>query len=226
LRFSDRFRVGVGSGSLNADGVQNDIETDIFATYEIPDTLNITATYLNSDAAIVLYSPYLIDLTIDDNRLFASLYKIQGKYTHKQQWQLSGSFQYISVSDANEGNDFMFRAGKYFEDDMIAGYEYYYSNFKFVDDFSPFYYSPEGFESHSLWADFIIEKNKTADVSIGGLIGYVPENDFLRLEGHLNAYYQFSNNFQIQGNLSAGSTSRENSSYRYFSGGLSAYWSF
>jgi hypothetical protein len=175
---------------------------------------------------LVLYSPYLIDLTIDDNRLFASLYKIQGKYTHKKEWQLSGSFQYISVSDANEGNDFMLRAGKYFENDMIAGYEYYYSNFKFVEDFSPFYYSPEGFESHSLWADFIIEKNKTADISIGGLIGYVPENDFLRLQGHLNAYYKFSNNFQIQGNLSAGSTSRENSSYRYFSGSLSAYWSF
>ncbi len=226
LKFSDRFRIGVGSGSLNDDGVQRDIETDVFATYEIPDTLNITATYLNSDAAIVLYSPYLIDLTIDDNRLFASLYKIQGKYTHKKQWQLSGSFQYVTVSDNNEGNDLMLRAGKYFENDMIAGYEYFYSNFKFVDNAAPFYYSPEGFESHSLWADFIIEKNKTADISIGGLIGYVPENDFLRLEGHLNAFYQFSNNFQIQGSLSTGSTSRENSSYRYFSGGLSAYWSF
>jgi predicted Zn-dependent protease len=199
LRFSDRFNIGVGSGVLNADGIQSDVETDVFATYQIPDTLNITATYLNSDAAIVLYSPYLIDLTIDDNRLFASLYKIQGKYTHKKQWQLSGSFQYVSVSDNNEGNDFMFRAGKYFENDMIAGYEYFYSNFKFVDDFSPFYYSPEGFESHSLWADFIIEKNKTADISIGGLIGYVPENDFCVLKVTLTHIINSRTIFRFRG---------------------------
>lgn len=228
LNFGKNFRVGVGSGTLNSDGQVLGIETDIYAIYEIPDTLRITGTYLNSDGALVLYSPYLIDLRVNNNkdRIFASMFKLDGNYTHKKTWVFSGYFQYVRVADDNEGNDIMLRAGKYFEKDLIAGYEYFYSNYKYVDDAAPFYYSPGDFNSHSIFADFIIEKNKNADIRLGGKIGYVPESDFILLEGHVKGSYRLANNFSIAGELSLGSTSRENSSYRYFSGGLSAYWSF
>ncbi|MBU1096976.1 MAG: tetratricopeptide repeat protein [Bacteroidetes bacterium] len=226
LIFSNQFRMGFSSGSLNSDVVHKDFESEIFASYEIKDTLNITASYMNSDAAIILYSPYLIDYNMNSQRIFASIYKLAAKYYHKKTWVLSGSFQYVTVSDNNAGNDIILRAGKFFEKDLTAGYEYYYANYKYVEDNSPLYYSPEAFESHSVWADFIIEKNKKADISLGGKLGYIPTSDLMQIEGHINGFYKFSNNLQLQGTVSIGSTSRESSSYRYFSAGLAAYWGF
>lgn len=228
IKFSKDLRLSIGSGQLNSNGEIIGIETEISADYEIPDTLKVNATYLNSDAAVVLYSPYLINLEVNSNqdRLFATMFRLSGEYTLRKTWYFNSSFQYITVADNNEGNDFKLRVGKYFEKDLIAGYEYLYSNYKYVGDNAPFYYSPEDFNSHSLWADFIIEKNKNADIKLGGKIGYVPNSDFVQLEGHIDAFYKFAPNFQIQGSLGYGSTTRENSSYRYVSGGLSAYWSF
>ncbi|MFC2083936.1 tetratricopeptide repeat protein [Bacteroidota bacterium] len=225
LRFSERLNIGIGAGTLNSDAENLGVETEVFATYKHNDIFEITGTYLNSDGALVLYSPYLIDLKIKDERIFASLFKLQGKYHQPEKWQITGYFQYITASDNNEGNDLQLRAGKYFEQNLIAGYEYFYSNYKYVDTAAPFYYSPGGFESHSLWADFIVEKSEEADIMLGGKLGYVPASDFILLEGHVNGYYKFSDNFQVSGTISLGSTSRDNASYRYFSGGLSAFLS-
>ncbi|MBN1300764.1 MAG: tetratricopeptide repeat protein [Melioribacteraceae bacterium] len=234
LRFSDRFRGSIGAGVLNAEAVQQDIETELTLNYDIPDTLTISAIYLNTDASIVLYSPYLSDLTVNGRRMFASQYKVEGKYIHDNEWVFAGLLQYITVNDKelrgstidNAGNDFMLRVGKYFDKELSGGYEYYFSNYKFNELASPFYYSPREFESHSIWADFIIDKKEKVNISIGGKLGYVPSSSFVIIEAKFDAFYQFYNNFQLRGTVSLGSTSREDSSYRYFSGGLSAYWTF
>jgi hypothetical protein len=102
------------------------------------------------------------------------------------------------------------------------GYEYLYSNYK---QKSVFYYSPRNFESHSLWLENDLDKQDKLKVSIGGKIGLIPQSSLISLEGHISALYKLFNGLSISGRISVGSASRDNSSYRYFSGSLSAYWS-
>lgn len=227
-------RIGVGAGVLNAEATQQDIEKEVSINFEPQDSLRITATYTNSDASILLYSPYLSDLTSNGKRILSSIYRLEGKYIHQNNWMFSGQMQYIVIDDRNlrsldmdnEGNDLRFRIGKIFAGDVTAGYEYYFSNFKFSEQASPFYYAPNEFESHSVWADFGIANSKNTIVSVGGKLGYVPGSEFILLEGRTDIYYRLFTNFEMRANLSLGSTSRQDASYRYFSGGFTAYWTF
>ncbi len=217
IRLSKNLTFGYGSGSSNSQGLFVRDEQDAYARYEKKDTLSVNLFYQNSDASLILYSPYLLDI-----RYYAQLYKLEGYYIHRDGLKFSGRFQYISVEDNNEGNDFMIRIGKYFYRNMAVGYEYAYTNYKFK---SSYYYSPKNYESHSLWIDQYLEKSESLQVLIGGKIGQVPKNSFLTLEGHLELFYNVSKKFSVTGKMSFGSTSRDESSYRYFSGQLSAYWS-
>ncbi len=135
--------------------------------------------------------------------------------------KFSGTYQYISVNDANEGSDFNLRIGKYFYRDLAFGYEYNYANYRYK---ASYYYSPTNFESHSIWIDNELENKNELRVTIGGKLGFIARNKFLLMEGHLDFYYQPLRNLLISGRLGAGSTTRDDSSYRYFSGQLSAYW--
>jgi len=126
--------------------------------------------------------------------------------------KISGYFQYISADDGNEGNDFLLRLGKYFEKTLIVGYEYQYVNYKFK---SQFYYSPRNFESHSIWLDQILEKHEYLKVTLGGKIGYIPQSSLMALEAHIEVFDQVLKNISVSGKLSVGSTSRDQSSYRY-----------
>lgn len=225
FKFSDLFSAAVGSGPINMQGFPRGNETEVYAKYEKKDRFSFVGSYLRSEGALILYSPYLIDLTINSKRLFASQLKFQGDYFINKEYKLSGYFQYINATDGNEGNDFMFRIGKYFDVDLIAGYEYYFANYKYSGANSPYYYSPANFESHSVWADYILEKTNYSDISIGGKLGYIPLSQQTTLEGHIKVYYKYSESFQLTGELSYGNTYRINSSYRYFGGSISAYWS-
>ena len=216
LRLSNNLNLGFGSGTTNSQGVFVRDEQDAFAVFEKKDTMRVSLVYQNSDASLILYSPYLLDI-----RYYARLYKFDGYYIHRDGLKLSGYFQYISVDDANEGNDFMLRIGRYFYKTLAFGYEYAYSNYKFK---SSYYYSPRNFESHSIWLDQDLDKKEELRVSVGGKLGYIPRNNFLALEGHIDLFYKVSKSFSVTGKVSVGSTSRDDSSYRYFSGQLSAYW--
>jgi hypothetical protein len=46
----------------------------------------------------------------------------------------------------------------------------------------------------------------------------------MALEAHVEVFDQVIKNISVSGKLSVGSTSRDQSSYRYFSGQLTAYW--
>jgi len=190
--------------------------------YDKNDDFWLLGSYYNSDATHILYSPYLIDF-----KMRASLTKFSGYYMHPiSNFLVRGYFQYVKVSDGNEGNDFLFRVGKYFNPDLSAGYEFWYSNFKYVGADSPLYYSPENFNSHSLWFDYDLEKDAVAKLIIGGKVGYVPKDDFVSMEGHIDIFYRFTPQLSLNGNLSAGNTSREASDYSYFSASLAVYWGF
>lgn len=207
----------IGLGSSNSDGLFSRDEKDVFVRYEKVDTISVSLNYQNSDASMILYSPYLLDV-----RYYAQFYKVEGYYQHKDGLRFSGYFNYISVDDGNEGNDFAIRLGRYFAKDMRMGYEYAYDNYKFK---SPYYYSPRNFESHSFWLDEELEKKDRLRLTIGGKLGIIPRNTLIALEGHVDLSYKPTKSLSITGKISIGSTSRDDQSYRYFSGQLTVYWS-
>lgn len=216
VKFSDHFNMGIGIGKSSGDGLFTRDEQDAFFKFERRDTASVTLQYQNSDASLILYSPYLISI-----RQMARLYKIQGYYRHRGGMKIEGSFQYIASDDGNEGNNFYLRLGRYFYKDLAVGYEYAYDNFKWK---SPYYYSPRNFESHSIWIDNELDKKDDLRVTIGGKVGIIPQGSLIVLEGHFDGEYKPIHNLLIAARVGIGSTSRDNSSYRYFSGQLSAYW--
>ena len=222
FRFSTELTAGFGYGSLTSEGQTREPETEIYLRYDKTDDFWLLGSYYNTDGTHILYSPYLIDY-----KLRASLIKFAGLYVHpSSHFLIRGYYQYVKVSDGNEGNDILVKLGKYFNDDLSAGYEYWYSNFKYVGADSPLYYSPESFNSHSMWFDYDLEKDVVAKLIIGGKIGYVPRDDFVSVEGHVELFYRFTPQLSINGNLSLGNNSREGSDYSFFSGGVSLYWGF
>lgn len=216
FRFIDNVTIGASFGQVNVDGFETRDESEAFINFEKKDTVALNFQYINTDAALILYSPYLID-----NRLFTTYYRISGYLNHKTGFHFSGYFSYLTVTDGNEGNDLQLRIGRRFLPEVIAGYEYFYSNYKYDVDL---YYSPNNFESHSLFIDSWLEKKKNLEVKLGGKIGFVPSNDFLLLAGYLNVTYKVSERLNFEGRLNLGSTSRDNASYKYIQGQLSAYW--
>ncbi|MCX7798533.1 MAG: tetratricopeptide repeat protein [Melioribacter sp.] len=216
FKLSNYLNAGVGFGTTNAKEFRARNEKDAFIRLEKKDTLSLAFIYQNSDAALILYSPYLIDL-----RYYSSIYRIEGYFKHSNGLILNGSFQYITVSDANEGNDLMLRIGKFLYKDLSFGYEYYYTNYKLKKSY---YYSPQNFESHCLWIDHYLQDKEDIEIKLGGKIGIIPRNKFLALEAHVEFYYKLFKNFLANGKIGMGSTSRDESSYRYFSSQLSIYW--
>lgn len=216
LRFGEHFSAGAGLGVVNAPNEKQIEDIDAFVRYDVKDHFFISANYQNTDAILILFSPYLID-----ERQFARLYKIGGEYWHKSGVLFQSYFQYITVDDEDEGNDFFMRIGKRWFDYLLGGYEYYYSNWKFD---SPYYYSPNNFESHSIWAEAELEENELLTVKLKGKLGFVPHNDFLILGGSIEASYKIFSRVTLSANIGAGSTSRDDNSYRSVSGGISAYW--
>lgn len=216
LRFIENTVIGASFGQVNVAGLETSEEKEAFVTYEKRDTVQVNFQYLNTDAAMVLYSPYLID-----NRIYTTYYRLGGYFNHRNGFHFSGYFSYLSNSDSNEGNDFQIRIGRKFLPDVIAGYEYFYSNYKFD---APLYYSPNNFESHALFLDSFLEDQEDLQVKLGGRLGFVPSSDFLLLSGYLNTRWRISETFNLEGRLTVGSTSRDNASYKYVSGQISAYW--
>ncbi len=216
LRLSRIINIGLGIGKSNSITMLNRDEQDAFFKIEKRDTFAVTLQYQNSDAALILYSPYLLSI-----RNMARLYKIEGYYRNTFGLKIAGMFQYLGVDDSNEGNNFYFRIGRYFYKDLVIGYEYAYDNFKWK---SPYYYSPRNFESHSIWLDNEIDRKDNLRITLSGKLGIIPQSSLIILAGYFEGEYTPYKNLLITGRIGIGSTSRDNSSYRYFSGQLSAYW--
>jgi hypothetical protein len=155
------------------------------------------------------------------------LLKFRVKYRHSTEFLVSSFFDYINISDGNAGNNFQLRLGYQFQENFSSGYEYFYQNFRYKSEYiGGIYYSPQSYDSHSIWGDFYLENKEFREVIIGGKIGYAPQSDQLVLEGHLNAKYKVLKNINIEGELSLGQSSQFYSTYRYFSFSLAANWNF
>lgn len=215
LTLSDEIKLGVGLGRASTPAFGVD-DVDAFLSAEKKNSYKVTLSYQNTDAVLILYSPYLID-----QRLYSQIIKLEWGYTAPSQIEFTGYYNYLTVDDGNAGNDLQLRLGRRFYDYLIAGYEYMYSNYKLK---SANYYSPTNFESHSLYLKIDLEDTKEWKVGTGGKVGYIPYGSLISLMGYVNAKYIPTEKLSFQGSLTLASTSRDRSSYKYISVELSAFW--
>jgi Flp pilus assembly protein TadD len=208
-----------GMGSFGQTYFLNDLQEniiDLSLTAQKKNIFNVTAFLNYSDATFILYSPFLVN-----TRLNAYYFGLNGEYKFKNNLVVSGKYSYIDVSDDNSGNQFVARLGKVFESDLTAGYEYYFYSFKTE---TQLYWSPKNFESHSLWADWILYKDDTFDFTIGGKIGLIPQNDFILSEFYASINYEIVKNLLFQTRFTTGSSFRSNTGYRSNSIQASLIW--
>lgn len=204
-------------GTMNTIGEHKKNIGDITFRIEEPEYYYITAYYENSDARLLLYSPTLIN-----TRYKAELYRIAGSYTYRDAFRVSAQYGYYSLSDANYGNDFQFRLARKFFTDTYLGYEYYFSDFAFV---SPLYYSPQDFDSHSLWGEYLLQPEKNLKIKMGGKIGYVTAADFILSEIYAEANYKLLEVLMLNGRIGLSNSFRYDTSYKSLSAYISAYLS-
>jgi len=172
--------------------------------------------FQSMDAAQLLYSPFLVD-----KRLNANMLLLQGDYLTKNDWKFSGVYAFTNVSDENNSNRLQLRLGKVFRKTFTFGYEYYYYIFK---DQSPLYWSPQNYDSHSLWADWILADDEEAYTIIGGRVGYIPSEEFIIREFYGLLRYRVTETFLLQGRLTFSTTIQSEKGYSSTSFGLAAFW--
>ncbi len=222
------FSIGGSIGRLNIEGEDykniGTIEVRWFS-----DNLLLRAGYRDTDARLALFSPNLLY-----KRLDAYVYHFSGNYRFKDKYKFLLFYQYFNITDGNIGNDFRFRIGKAFIENLFVGYEYLFTDYgfsadtkdeqgRFVNEYV--YYSPQDFSTHSIWVDYEYNKIKKLDLTFGGKIGYAPSVDFIVGDIYVDASYQALENLSLNGRATYGTSYRYNSSYQFISIFLSAYWS-
>jgi Flp pilus assembly protein TadD len=216
VKFNETFS---GAGSFGQTYFLNDQKENIIElslTAQRKNVFNVT-TFLNySDAAFILYSPFLVNRKLNAYHL-----GLNGEYKFKNSLIVSGRYSYIDVSDDNSGNQFVARLGKVFKSDITAGYEYYFYSFQSK---TQLYWSPKNFESHSIWADWNLYNDDNFNFNIGGKIGLIPQNDFVLSEFYGSIDYQIIKNLLLQMRYSTGSSFRSNTGYRSNSIQASLIW--
>ena len=222
----DNLRLSGGYGTLNSQYLPKKNIADVSLNFNLNQDFSFKLYYERNDAALVLYSPYLVNFRND-----VDLVKVSGLYEQSKKLRLSGYFSYLSISDGNVGNDFQLRIGSQLLKDTYFGYESKYISYKYDSPFVPFtnqksrlYYSPQNLDSHSLWAEWGLEQNEKLNFIFGGKLGYIPLYNIVLRELNGNLKYSPLNNLILSMEFSAGSSYRFDSSYNYFSGSLSLYW--
>ena len=216
IRFNEFTRAYISFGQTYFLNNSNENIIEAAMHFQKKDIYNASLFYNNTDAAFILYSPFLVL-----NRFTAEYMGFNGNYNFRSGLLISGKYAFINVSDGNEGNQFEFRLGKKFQKDIKAGYEYYYYTFS---DSSFKYWSPENFESHSIWADFNLINDDETTINLGGKLGLIPENDYLLREFYAEVKYMLVPNFNLQARFVSGSSSRSGIGYNSTSIQLSVFW--
>jgi hypothetical protein len=186
--------------------------------YEKKNNFGIGLSYERNDARVLLYSPFLFNENIN-----ADILRITGNYYFSPTVLFSGSYNYVNVSaDTNAGYDLRLRIGKSWNDNINIGYEFNEMNYSKI---SKLYYSPQNFESHSIWADWNFYKDQEISLKIGGKLGYVPANDFILREIFAEAVYQPFQTFSVNARISNSKTYQFYSGYSSWSGYIYCYLS-
>ena len=216
ILFSKYFSLSGSLGTLQPLGEPQRRIGDITLKYEKPDEALAQLSWENNDARMFMYSPTMIYLRLNEN-----MFRFIGYYDYKSLARISGYYNYFRISDTNEGNDLQLRVGKSFFTNGMFGYEFFYSDYAFI---SPFYYSPQNFQSHSLWAEWKWQATQDLKIKFGGKIGYVPAVDFVISDIYGEATYNPILSLHITGRLGYGNSFRYDSSYKFFSASLFVYW--
>jgi hypothetical protein len=175
--------------------------------------------YSDNDARRVLYSPRLIGKNLDVYTYsLSSIFRLLGA-----DFEGRVAYNYREISDGNKGNDLMIRIGKYFNPDLIVGYEYYFIDYA-LNIFT--YFSPDQFITHSLWAEWDVYKKDNWDIFFGGKIGYAPGIDYIVSDLYCDAKYEFIENLYLRGRLGYGNSFRFDADYQFLSAYLTMFWSF
>ncbi len=206
-----------GQGNLSYQGYNRRNVTEAAIRYQKAKKFSLMLLYEKTDAALLLYSVPLVY-----NRIEADFYKFVGEYSLSSLVKLSGHYSYIQLSDGNEGNDIMFRFGRKFQADITGGYEYLYTNYARI---SRNYYSPQDFAAHSLWVEYETPYEENLEITLGGKLGYIPVSDFIVREVSIAAVYKPTETLFLSGRAGIGGTTREDTSYNYFSAYVSVFWS-
>lgn len=183
---------------------ENIIEFSLNATKK--KVYNLAGFFNYSDAAFLLYSPYLVG-----NRLNAYQLGFNAEYIFKNNLIVSGRYSYINVSDNNFGNQFITRLGKIFNEEITGGYEYYYYTFDF---YTSIYWSPKNFEAHSIWVDWTLFSDNEVNFTIGGKVGLIPQSDYILSDFYAAFNYQIINSLLLQTRFNTSSSFRSNTGYR------------
>lgn len=191
---------------------------DLMIRYIDNEKLVAGVSYETNEAAMHMFSSKLIYYDLS-----SELYKFDVKYLPNSLVRLTGNFAYLSLGDGNEGNNVTATAGRYFYPDILAGYEYQYSNF---NRSSTLYYSPLGFEAHIAFGEWYMEPYEKTKVMLGAKLGYIPESDSYLREISGSAEYKPYENFIVAVRATAGGSFRYDAGYRYYSLFASAFWSF
>jgi len=193
--------------------------SDFTLKAEKPAEYLLIAAYENNDGRVILLSPKLIGFS----NFSVDMFTINGFYLPSSVVKITGYFRYGSISDGNAFNDLQLRLGKKFLNDIFLGYEFGYANFKFEN---LLYYSPQNYDTHSLWLEWNAKNTKKLRLNFGGKIGYAPSINYILREAYGEIYYQPIPYFAFNGRIGASSSYRSNSSYNSIFVTLSAYWSF
>ncbi|MDF1610709.1 tetratricopeptide repeat protein [Stygiobacter electus] len=215
IYFSNHFSVSGSLGRLNTLGEPNYNVWDAQIRYQIPDELNLSFSYDNTDPRIFFYSPYLLN-----TRIKADVYRFNYWYNYKNILRIYGFYNYFELSDNNKGNDFQIRIGKRFLNLIVFGYEYMFSDYQ---DISPLYYSPQNYDTHSLWAEYDYIYKKDWKFKIGGKVGYSPDIDFIISEGFGEVNYNPVTNVILYGRVGYTNSFRFGTGYRSLNISFSAY---
>ncbi|MCH8170925.1 MAG: tetratricopeptide repeat protein [Bacteroidetes bacterium] len=206
-------------------GTQRDIAgnksniSDVVFKAEDPKEYSLVVSYEKNDARVILLSPDLIGFT----NFSVDIYTISGFYLPSSLVKLSGYYHYGSISDGNLFNDLQLRMGKKYYKDIYIGYEYYYANYKFDN---PLYYTPQSYDTHSIWGEWNAKTTNRIKIKIGGKLGYAPSVNYVLREAYGEIYYQPVPYFTFNGRIGGSSSFREGSGYNSLFVTLSAYWSF
>jgi tetratricopeptide (TPR) repeat protein len=217
-RFSQTVYASASLGSTLFPNDENQLLAEVTLKAEKPKLYSFSANYYSMDAAQLLYSPNLVD-----TRLRSDYFLLMGDYIIKTSWKFAGSYAFITVSDDNKANRLILRFGKIFDKIVGVGYEYYYYD---VKNQTSLYWSPENFESHSIWADWEIVNDSDVTANIGGRLGYIPTDEFILREFYGVTSVKLADSFMIQGRLTFSTTAQSGEGYTSTSLGLSAFWSF
>lgn len=211
-----------GYGKVSTPGILDQIIYDGVIYYKPVENFNTSLRYSRTDGVFQLYSNELINRRIPSNNL-----RFDADYRYKTGLLLSTYYSLIwtdknNYEAANIGNYFQFRLGKRFKSNSSFGYEYRFEDFKYN---SVLYYTPQIFESHSLWGEWQVYMTELWDFKIGGKLGYVPISDFVLRELNVQVSYKIFDRLRLLANGYLSSSVQQYTAYSSGSFYINLFWS-